>query len=197
MMKKWLTLLLAFGLTFVVFVQAQAAGPKVSKKDRAAEKGIEKAFQGLAEVWNTGDIKAVDSFFTSDATIINPMGQSGQGREGVLKVITGDLTGPLKGTQQSFSDFGFVFVLSNLALVDATVTLTGADGAATGPATFHFYGMLVKRAKVWQIRSARIYAFSQPPSASAAMVSTPDDSAPPESGTVTPSAEKVSDTPVR
>ncbi|MGH7738833.1 MAG: nuclear transport factor 2 family protein [bacterium] len=196
-MKKWLTLLLAFGLTSTVFVQAQTAGSSVSKKDRSSEKGIEKVFRGLAEVWNTGDVKAVDSFFTHDATLINPMGESGQDRAGVLKVITDDLTGPLKGTQQSFSDFNFVFVLSNLALVDATATLTGPDGSTAAPTTFHFYGMLVKRAKVWQIRSARIYAFSQPATAPTAMVAATDDSAPPEIGTVTPSEEKVSATPVK
>jgi uncharacterized protein (TIGR02246 family) len=141
----------------------------------ADEQGIKKAFNGLAQAWNTGDANGVAAYFTSDATLINPMGQQGQGHDGVLQVISGDLAGPLKGTQQSFSDFSITFVMSNLALVDATATLTGMtapDGTVAPPTTFHFFGIVVNRGNGWQARTARIFAFLQPPSASTTPVAT-------------------------
>jgi uncharacterized protein (TIGR02246 family) len=164
------------GFTSALYAQttpttSQAAPVPVKKKKAMGagdEQGIKKAFDGLAQAWNGGDADGVAAYFTSDATLINPMGQQGQGHDGVLQVITGDLTGPLKGTQQSFSDFSFTFIMPNLALVDATATLTGMtnpDGTAAQPASFHFFGVLVNRGKGWQARAARIFASLQPPSA--------------------------------
>jgi uncharacterized protein (TIGR02246 family) len=175
MVKKLLVLLLAIGFASTLYAQntptTSSAAPVLVKKKKAMgagdEQGIKKAFNGLAKSWNDGDANGVSTYFTSDATLINPMGQQGQGHDGVLQVITGDLAGPLKGTQQSFSDFSFTFIMPNLALVDATATLTGMtnpDGTAAQPASFHFFGVLVNRGKGWQARAARIFAPLQPPS---------------------------------
>ncbi len=176
MVKKLFILLLAIGFTSTLYAQntpttSPAASALVKKKkDTGAgdEQAIKKAFNGLAKAWNAGDANTVASYFTSDATLINPMGQQGQGHDGVLQVITGDLTGPLKGTQQSFSDFSFTYIMPNMYLVDATATLTGMtapDGTAAQPASFHFFGVIVNRNKNWQARAARIFAPLQPPSA--------------------------------
>jgi uncharacterized protein (TIGR02246 family) len=176
MVKKLLILLLAIGFTSTLYAQntptTSPVAPAPVKKKKAMgagdEQGIKKAFNGLTQAWNGGDANGVAAYFTSDATLINPMGQQGQGHDGVLQVITGDLAGPLKGTQQSFSDFSFTFIMPNLALVDATATLTGMtnpDGTAAQPASFHFFGVLVNRGKGWQARAARIFAPLQPPSA--------------------------------
>jgi uncharacterized protein (TIGR02246 family) len=201
MMKKFLALLFVLGFTSTLFAQstptASTVPAPVKKKKMSAgneEAGIKKAFSGVEKAWDANDAAGVASFFTSDATLINPMGQQGQGHDGVLQVITGDLTGPLKGTQQTFSDFSFTFVMSNLALVDATATLTGMtgpDGTAMAPTSFHFFGILVNRGKGWQARTARIFAFLQPPAA-ATVSSTPGSasSAPGGSGTPTTGSGK-------
>jgi uncharacterized protein (TIGR02246 family) len=180
MMKKLFALLLTLSFASTVFAQTtptdSPAAPAPMKKKKMAmgtgdEKGIKKAFNGLAQAWNAGDANGVASYFTSDATLINPMGQQGQGSQGVLQVITGDLTGPLKGTQQSFSDYSFTFIMPTLAMVDATATLTGMtapDGTMAQPMSFHFFGIVVNRGKGWQARTARIFAFVQPPSAASA-----------------------------
>jgi uncharacterized protein (TIGR02246 family) len=152
------------------------------------EAGIKKAFSGVEKAWDANDAAGVASFFTSDATLINPMGQQGQGHDGVLQVITGDLAGPLKGTQQTFGDFNITFVLPNLALVDATATLTGMtapDGTAAAPTVFHFFGIVVNRGHGWQARAARIYAYLQPPAAVAAS-STPGSASAAAGGEKTP-----------
>ncbi|HVM32571.1 MAG TPA: nuclear transport factor 2 family protein [bacterium] len=178
MVKKFLALLLTFGLTSMVFAQsaptaspAVAAPAPVKKKKMMGggdEQGIKKAFNAVATAWNDGDAKKVASFFTNDATLINPMGQQGQGRDGVLQVITNDLTGPLKGTQQTFTDFSITFVMPNLALVDCTANLTGMtapDGTAAPATVFHFFGIVVNRGNGWQARTARIFAFLPAPGA--------------------------------
>jgi len=183
MAKKLLALLLAIGFTSTIYAQntptTSPAASMPAKKKMATgagdEKAIKKAFDGLAKAWNGGDANGVASYFTSDATLINPMGQQGQGHDGVLQIITGDLTGPLKGTEQSFSDFTFTYIMPNMYLVDATATLTGMtapDGTAAPPASFHFFGVIVNRGKVWQARAARIFASLQPPSAASPLAAT-------------------------
>ncbi len=141
-------------------------GPKMAGGDEA---GIKKAFADLSDAWSNGDAKAVASHFTTDSTLINPMGMEGQGMDQVEKIIESDLSGPMKGTQQAFDNFSFVWVMPNMALVDCTATITGMkkpDGTDMGPTQFHVYSVVVNRGgKGWKARAVRAYAFLQPPSA--------------------------------
>ncbi len=151
---------------------APASAPAKKAKVHMAggdEAGIQQAFSDFATAWASGDATTIASFFTSDATLINPMGTEGQGMAGVQKVIAADLAGPMSGTTQAFSDFSFVWVMNNLALVDCTSTVTGMknpDGNAAGPMNIHVYSVMVNRGgKGWKARAIRAYAFLQPPSA--------------------------------
>jgi uncharacterized protein (TIGR02246 family) len=170
---------------------AASAPVKKAKAHMAGgdEAGIQQVFSDFATAWASGDAKTISSFFTWDATLINPMGTEGQGMAGIQKVITADLAGPMNGTTQAFSDFSFVWVMNNMALVDCTSTVTGMknpDGSAAGPTPFHIYSVMVNRNnKGWKARAVRAYAFVQPPSAgngssSGATTSTGDT--PPASG---------------
>jgi uncharacterized protein (TIGR02246 family) len=152
---------------------ADTAAPAPMKKAKAHmaggdEAGVQQAFSDFATAWASGDATTISSFFTFDATFINPMGTEGQGMAGIQKVIAADLAGPMAGTTQAFSDFGFVWVMNNMALVDCTATVTGMknpDGSAAGPTPFHIYSVMVNRNnKGWKARAVRAYAFMQPPS---------------------------------
>ncbi len=142
---------------------------KMAKPAGGDEEGIKKAFAELSDSWGAGDAKGVASHFTDDATLINPMGMEGHGSNGVLKVVESDLSGMLKGTQQTFDDFSFVWVMPNLALVDCTGNVTGMkkpDGTDAGPMKVHVYSVIVNRGgKGWKARAVRPYAFLMPPSA--------------------------------
>ncbi len=153
---------------------ASAAPVKiVAKKSPAAhdEAGIQKTFAKVSEAWSAGSAAGVASFFTEDGSLINPMGMEGKGLAGVKKVIEAELAGPMKGTQQTFDDFSFTWVMSNFALIDCTATVSGmkkADGMDAEPMKVHVYGAIVNRGKGWKARSIRAFAYLQPPSAEAA-----------------------------
>ncbi len=174
---------------------AKPAKKAKAKKSGGDEKGIKKTFTQVSEAWASGDAKALASHFTPDSSLINPMGMEGNGRAEVEKVIEAEMAGPMKGTQQTFDDFNFTWVMPNFALVDCTGTVTGmknADGTDAEPLKVHVYGVIVNRGHGWQARAIRAYAFLKPPAAvsdasaapavdSAAAASTPsaDDPAAP------------------
>jgi uncharacterized protein (TIGR02246 family) len=154
---------------------APAAAAPVAKKAAAMagdEEGVKKAFEGVSAAWATGDAKAVASFFTPDSSLINPMGMEGHGRKEVQKVIEGEFAGPMKGTQQTFSDFSIRFYPQpNIALVDCTATATGMkkpDGMDADPMKVHVFGIVVNRGKQWQALAIRAFAPLAPPAADAA-----------------------------
>jgi uncharacterized protein (TIGR02246 family) len=174
-----------------------AAPAKPAKKMKAMkaaggdEEGIKKTFSEVSEAWATGDAKALAAHFTDDSSIINPMGMEGHGKAEVLKVIQGEFEGPMKGTQQTFDDFNFTWVMPNLALVDCTGTVTGMkkpDGTDADPMKIHVYGVVVNRGKGWQSRAIRAYAFLKPPAAEDAAAS---DAAAPEKKAPDEKSEKA------
>lgn len=147
-----------------------AAPVKAVKKAKAHkaggdEEGIKKMFDDFTQAWNSGDIDGMASHFTDDATLINPMGMDGHGMAGVKKVFEADFAGPMKGTQQSYDNFNFIWVMNNMALVDTDATVTGMkkpDGTNAGPMKIHVYGVIVNRGKGWKARAIRAYAYLQP-----------------------------------
>lgn len=157
--------------------EAPATAP-VAKKAKPAgiagdEEGVKKAFEEVSAAWVTGDAKAVASCFTMDSSLINPMGDEGHGRKEVQKVIEGEFAGPMKGTQQAFSDFTIRFYPQpNIALVDCTGTVTGMkkpDGTDADPMKVHVFSILVNRSgKKWQALAIRAFAYLTPPGAAAA-----------------------------
>ena len=163
---------------------APAKKAKMAKSAGGDEEGIKKMFDAFAQSWNSADIPGMVSNFTDDSTIINPMGMEGHGLAGVKKVLTGDFANGMKGTQQSYDDYNFVWVMSNMALVDTNATVTGMkkpDGTDMGPTKVHVYGVVVNRGgKGWKARSIRAYSYLMPPSAmDAAAPPAADDSAAP------------------
>ena len=161
--------------------EAPATAP-VAKKVKAGmpgdEEGVKKAFEEVSAAWATGDAKAVASCFTMDSSLINPMGDEGHGRKDVQKVVEGEFAGPMKGTQQAFSDFSIRFYPQpNIALVDCTGTVTGMkkpDGTDADPMKVHVFGILVNRSgKKWQALSIRAFAYLTPPGAAADAAAVP------------------------
>ena len=151
---------------------APAAAPVkvVAKKAPVGhdETGIQKTFAKVSDAWSAGSAAGVASFFTEDGSLINPMGMEGKSPAGVKKVIEAELAGPMKGTQQTFDDFSFTWVMNNFALVDCTATVSGmkkADGMDAEPMKVHVYGAIVNRGKGWKARSIRAFAYLQPPAA--------------------------------
>lgn len=209
-MKKLLAVVGAWMLLALpVMAQDQNAAPAAAPADTTAapakkakmaggdEDGIKKMFDDFAQAWNSGDVAGMTSFFTYDASLINPMGMEGQGLGGIKKVFKVEMAGPMKGTQQSYDDYKFVWVMNNMALVDTTATVTGmkkADGTDMGPMKVHVYGVIVNRGKTWKARSIRAYSFLPKPASSDASsdAAAPSaDNAAPVADTAAPAADSA------
>ncbi len=172
---------------------APAVAPAVApaKKAKAAksgvdEAGIKKAFEAVSAAWSAGDAKALVKNFTPDASIINPMGTEGWGREDVEKVVAADLQ-MFKGTTQTFGDFKFTPIMSNMVMVDCSATVAG--GVDAGEKKFHLFAVVVNRGKAWQARVIRPYAFVVPPSAAAAAAAAAAPAVAPAGASVPPAAD--------
>lgn len=170
---------------------AQAAAMKAKAKPAVKdEEGVKKSFADVAEAWASGDAKAVAEHFTEDSTYMNGMGVKSQGRVEVAKALAAELEGPMKGSQQVFDDFSFVWVMPNFVLVDCTDTMTGmkkSDGTDAGPMKLHVYGVIVNRGKGWQARAIRTYALMAAPGAQTEASAEPT-ATPAASTSATPSA---------
>jgi len=184
MIKKMTAVILIFGFTSMALAQTDAVTPGIAAPPAAApapvkkkkapsagdEKGVKAAFQALSDAWATGDATQAAALFTPDSSLINPFGVEAHGISEVEKVVGGDLE-MMKGSQQTFSDFSIHFVLPNLALVDATGTVTGMknpDGTDVAPHLFHIYAVMVKRTAKWQTFAIRPYSFLPTPGSAAA-----------------------------
>src|SRR6185503_865171 len=71
------------------------------KKDATAD--VQATLDKVAEAFNKSDAKAAAALFTDDATVINPVGDTGTNRDGVEKIIAQDLGTILKGGQSKFT----------------------------------------------------------------------------------------------
>lgn len=170
---------------------AEGAAPamkkaKAGKSSGVDEAGIKKAFSAVSAAWAAGDAKALVKNFTPDASIINPMGIEGWGREEAEKVVAADLE-MFKGTTQTFGDFKFTYVMSNMVLVDCSATLSGGPD---GDKKMHLFAVVVNRGKAWQARVIRPYAFMPTPG-SAPAAAAPAAAAPAPAGASVPPAADV------
>ena len=159
-MKSIFTGLMGFlALSGVALAKGDAA------KDEAAIKATCAAFDAA---WAKGDGKAVAAVFTEDATLVNAMGQTSDGRAAIEKQMTTDFGGMLKGTTHAITMTSIKFVKPEVAVGDADLVMTGAkgpDGKAMPPMKLKGTGVFVKQKGAWLFAAARGYALVPPPPA--------------------------------
>src|SRR5581483_198096 len=138
---------------------APAAAPKkAAKKAGGDEAGVKEGFERFSKAWAAGDAEARAACFTSDATLINPFGIAANGRAEIVKLFEQENATIAKGTTHTFDNFKIHFVMPNFALVDCDGTISGMKtpaGADAPDVKVHVYGVVVKRAKDWQMFAAR------------------------------------------
>ncbi len=155
-MKK---LALAVGLV-VSLSPALADAPKV-------DPSLEETRKKFNEAFNRFDPKEVASYWTEDGTLINPVGESGMGRDGVAKVYGKDAETILKGSTSTFTIQGARKLGADLAFLDLDHDIQGfkfLDGSS-GPMKLHVVILAQKKGKSWKWLDARPYAFIKPPPA--------------------------------
>lgn len=161
-MKKPLKTLVT-GLMLATFAMLAFATPvRAASKDEDAVKARVAEF---IAAFSKGDAKAAASFFTEDATLVNPAGVTGKGQAEIEKVIAGDIASILKDTKMEMKVIEFRAIGKDAAWIELEHSVTGAkgpDGKAMPPMTFHVPALVVKKGKIWSIAEARPYAYLPP-----------------------------------
>jgi uncharacterized protein (TIGR02246 family) len=190
------------GQTAIAVAQAGKPARKTVKRGIVGdETGVKDLFSRVSQAWASGDGDKLAALFTyEDSSYLNPQGLEFYGRKELAKYFSDELSGPLSGTQQTFSNINIRFYpLASIALVDCTATLSGqknADGSTSDLIKTHVFGMAVNRTgKNWQVLLMRVFAFQKPPENESGVAVTPRASlstsqapAPTATATTTPEA---------
>ncbi|GEJ58516.1 YybH family protein [Anaeromyxobacter diazotrophicus] len=139
------------------------AGPQQQAK--GVEASLEAALRQFTEAFNRLDAKAVASCWAEDGTLINPIGNHGQGRAGVERVFREDAEAILGGTTSSFRIASVRRIGDDCALLDLdheAQNWTRPDGSS-GTLKLHVVILAQKKGESWQWLDARPYAFMQRP----------------------------------
>lgn len=145
-------------LVFLCFFSTAAmAGGDEAIKDRLAE---------FKAAWDKHDTHAIAALCTEDSTLINPMGDTANGRAEIEKLITREHAGPFKATTYSYTDVKIQWVTDVVAVVDYSGTVSGIhapDGSAAPDLVHHGLFVFSKKDGHWLISVNRPYQFMAPP----------------------------------
>ena len=164
-MKTRGRLALALGLTAIVAVvgfiaagksPADAEGRKAEEKEQST-KGRRAAF---IAAFNTGDAKAVASFWTPDATYVDQVGREYKGRTAIEQLYEKAFAAR-KGAKLAIHVTAVKLLTPDVAMEDGITEVTPSEGGLGTAARFS--AILVKKDGEWYLQSVRD-AVVHPPS---------------------------------
>jgi len=129
------------------------------------ERSLEATLKKFNEAFNRLDAQEIAPFWADDGTVINPVGNYGQGRSGVERVFREDAERFLEGTTSRFTITGARKVGDDCVLLDLDDDVQNAkrpDGS-TGPMKLHVVLLAQKKGEGWQWLDVRPYGFFQTP----------------------------------
>ncbi len=133
----------------------------VGQQQVSVDRSLEGTLKKFNEAFNRLDANEVAAFWADDGTVINPVGNYGQGRSGVAKVFREDAERFLAGTTSRFSITGARKVGNDCVLLDLDDDVQNAklpDGS-TGPMKLHVVVLAQKKGDGWQWLDVRPYGF--------------------------------------
>jgi uncharacterized protein (TIGR02246 family) len=144
------------------------AQPKPAAAASDPKAAVQDIWDKVAAAFDKSDAKAFAQLWTEDGELINPGGVIGHGREGIAKVVGGDMATLLKGGKNKFTVQSVRVISPDAVWVDGDHDVTGIKGPDGKEGLHvHFVGLLVRKAGQWWIAEARPYMFLPPPSATA------------------------------
>lgn len=114
----------------------------------------------FTSVWNNGG-RGLGDLFASDASLINPFGKRADGRAAISAMYDHFFGGMLAGTRSQIEVTDTRQVGDQHALIDATQTITAADG--TPLLILHLAALLVRSDDGWRFLDSRPYSYATPP----------------------------------
>ncbi len=151
----------AFGLASLL-AAGMAAG-------RQAPSGLEKELRAQADAfaagWNHGDGKAMSTLFAVDADLINPFGATANGRAGIEKFFSNELSTMTKGTTFTIKGLSAHLLHPGLAAEDLDIEITGGALAPdpAKPLKNHAFLVVKKLGGKWLVVNLRAWAYLPPP----------------------------------
>jgi uncharacterized protein (TIGR02246 family) len=124
---------------------ADGISAQVALVPPGAAQGIHALLESWTAAWNAGDGVAYGNHYSADADFVNPLGSvlTGSAALGATHVfLFNPVNGPFRGSTSSYVVRRIVAPTGSLAIVDATVTLTGY--AATPPGLVEWAPGIVK-----------------------------------------------------
>lgn len=132
------------------------------------EQAITSTAESFFDAWNQHDVGTMVTFWSDDATLINPMGRLAQGRAGIEALLSEEQTTVFKASTAKVVDLKVTRSLGpNMAFCDGEMTVDGAqgpDGSAMPQMKMHLALIMERKGDRWMIAEARPYAFGQAPS---------------------------------
>lgn len=137
-----------------------------AKNSKGAAKKDEDAIRTLATAmvtsWNAHDAKQMAALWSSDGTLINPMGRVANGRKAVEQLFSEEHSTMLKQSTATLSVLAVQWIKPDVAVVDHEMNVTGIlnrEGTPAPDMNFHVVTTEVKAGGKWWIASCRPYAF--------------------------------------
>jgi uncharacterized protein (TIGR02246 family) len=111
---------------------------------------------------NRGDAKAFAALWTSQGTVVSPLGQLSTGRENIHRDEAAGFAGPMKGTHHKLSVHQIYPVTSTTAVVDGQAEISDMhrpDGSVYPPLTAQFTSVVVHTHGRWLVAHRRSYIY--------------------------------------
>jgi uncharacterized protein (TIGR02246 family) len=121
-------------------------------EDEADIRALEAAYDAA---WRRGDIDALMACFASDAVVVNPLGQTAQGREEIESMLRDFLSGPARDSNHKSRIVRLSFITNDVAVVDGEAVLEGA--AVQETVLQHRFTDIFVRRGAWTIAHVRAY----------------------------------------
>lgn len=117
------------------------------------------------DAFNRFDAKAVASFWADDGTLLNPLGNYGDGRSGVERVFEDDAKSLLEGSTSRFTIQRARPVGDDCTLLDVEHEAQNCrmPNGSTGTMKMHVIILARRRSDRWEWLDVRPYAFLQRP----------------------------------
>lgn len=156
------TLVTAALLMAMALPALAAETPKIGVGTDAA---IQKTVDGFFDAWNRHDPKTMASFWTDDATLINPMGREAHGRADIEQLFTEEQSGPFKASTAKVVSWKVTRRLGpELVFCDGDVTIDGAlgpDGSSMPQMKVHLSQIMERKRGQWYVAEARPAIFRE------------------------------------
>jgi uncharacterized protein (TIGR02246 family) len=134
-------------------------------RDETAVRGLGDAFAN-AFIQKNAELRA--SIFAEDGTFVTPQGDFLQGRAAMVKDFGPEAQQAVNGTTQAaFSNYRVRFIKTDVAVVDALLTVrnvNGPDGSIVPVVPVNFFYVAVRHGNKWLIQDGRTHFAAAPPS---------------------------------